>query len=59
MKEGSYNVFLHSISIHPHQPEIIATSSSSGYISIWDTRKTNYPIGTLKGSSTNIWEIQF
>lgn len=46
--ETRENAYIQSLSAHPDQPHIIAAGSTDGSLTIWDTRKSAYPLTKLK-----------
>jgi len=56
---SSGSTFLRCMCQHPLQPDLFATGSEYGLISIWDQRKSNIPINSIKAYGSDVWELQF
>jgi len=48
-----------SLSVHPDRPNMAATGTAEGYISVWDVRLFSKPTCTFKLHSSTVWDLAF
>lgn len=59
MKDVSAASSLHTLALHPNQPEFMATGASDGIVAVWDVRAAGWAVSNVRAHQADIWDLEF
>ncbi|KNC53633.1 uncharacterized protein AMSG_01342 [Thecamonas trahens ATCC 50062] len=59
LKDAGPGTVVHTVAVHPNQPDFLATGGSDGMLSVWDLRSAGSAVTKIHAHSSDVWDIEF